>query len=110
MSWTVDSSGTQTATGSGTEDVLVAGATTNATYQLKVDLSNMALGDVTLLKVYTKALTGGTLRLAWSGVYSNIPITQIAISPMIASDFSIKCSLTQLVGTGRGYDWSLLRA
>lgn len=109
MSWTVDSSGTQTATGGGTPDTLVAGATTNATYVLKVDTINMVNGDILELRVLTKTLTGSTLHQCWKMACAHVQINPVVISPPVASDFSISCTLTQLAGTGRAYAWSLLR-
>jgi hypothetical protein len=110
MSWTQNSLGPTTLTGSGTEDVLVAGATTNATYVFKADLTNMVNGDIIECRIYTKALTGSTLHLAWKGAWSNAQINPIKISPPIASDFSVKVTMTQQAGTGRAVDWALLRA
>lgn len=109
MTWTVDSTNTTTLTGGGTEDVLVAGATANATYVFKADLSNMANGDLVECKIYSKVLTGSSLKLIWKGSWSNIPVVPVIESPFIGSDFSLKVSLTQQLGTGRSVDWSLLR-
>lgn len=109
MTWTVDTSSTTTLTGSGTEDVLVAGATTNATYAFKADLSNMVNGDVVEVRIYTKVLTGGTLRVLWKGTFAHVQTNKIVASPPVPSDFSCKVSMTQTAGTGRSIDWSLLR-
>lgn len=106
MSWTVDSSGTVTA--DGTEQTL-ATSTSNATFQPKVDLSNMAIGDAVELRIYTKVLTGSTLHQCWKGTYANVQVNPVAIGPMLASDFSYKLTLKQTAGTDRNYDWSLLR-
>src|ERR1051326_3306240 len=108
MTWIVESSGTQTATIS-TEHTLVAAATTNATYVLKVDLVNLANGDVVELRIYTKVLTGGALDLVWKGTYSQAQFILVAQSPFVPSDFSIKATLKQTAGTGRNFDWPLLR-
>src|SRR5690348_12695251 len=110
MTWSVDTSGTTTLTGSGTEDVLVAGATTNATYVFKADIHNLAAGDVIECRIYTKVLTGDTLRVLWKGTFGpGIPVVPNIISPFVASDFSLKVSMTQQAGTGRSVTWSLLR-
>lgn len=107
MAWTVDASGTQTAT-IGTEHTL-ATSTTNATFQPKFDLSNMANGDALELRIYTKVLSTSGLNQVWKGTYSNVQINTDAIGPMLASDQSYKITLKQITGTGRNYDWSLLR-
>lgn len=109
MSWTIDSSGTQTAT-IGTEHVLVAGSTTNATYIAKVRLNNLAIGDIVELRIYTMTLSGGTLEQVWKATYGpSPPISLVAPSPPLASDQSIKLTLKQIAGTGRSFDWELLR-
>lgn len=106
MSWTVSSSGTQTADGS--EDVLTTD-TTNGTYVLFADLTNMAIGDAVELRIYTKVLSAGALDIVWKGTFANAPLIFVAQSPFVASDQSIKVTLKQITGTNRNYDWKLLR-
>lgn len=106
MSWSVSASGTQTADGS--EDALTTD-TTNATYSLLVDLTNMANGDIVELRVYTKVLSTGSLDLVWKGTFANAPLAVVAQSPFVPSDQSIKATLKQIAGTNRNYDWKLLR-
>lgn len=108
MAWTVDSSGTQTSVVT-TEHTLVT-STTNATFQPKIDLSNMANGDITEIRIYSKVLTGGGLNQVWKGVYANVQVNPVVVGPMLASDFSYKLTLKQVAGSARNYDWSLLRA
>ena len=114
MTWTVDTSGTTTLTAGGTEDVLVSGSTTNATYVFKADLHNLANGEIVTIRIYTKVLTGDTLRPCWQGTSvggagtNNLVIPDV-ISPPIASDFSVKVTAQQQNGTGRSVTWSLLR-
>lgn len=107
MTWTVEGSGTQTADGS--EDTLVAAATTNATYVLFVDLTNMVNGDIVELRLYTKVLSSGALDLAWKGTYGQTPLIFVAQSPFVPSDQSFKATLKQVAGTNRNYDWKVLR-
>lgn len=110
MAWTQDSSGTQTAT-IGTEHVLAAGSTTNGTYVYKVRLNNLAGGDIVELRIYTMTLASGSLEQCWKATFGPSPPANIvAISPPVPSDQSIKVTLKQVAGTGRSYDWSLLRA
>lgn len=108
MTWTLDSSGSQTNVVS-TEEIL-ATATTNATYQFFIRLNNMLAGDVFELRVYTITLTGGTLELVWKATYGPaLPITLVVASPPLASDLSIKVTVKQTAGTARVTDWKLLR-
>lgn len=101
-------------TGGGTEDVLVSANTTNGTFVFKADNHNLANGEIVTYRIYTKVLTGSTLRNCWQGTVvggagTNNLVTQNVISPPIASDFSIKVTAQQQNGTGRSVDWSLLR-
>jgi hypothetical protein len=108
MTWTVSSSGTQTAT-INTEHNLVAADTNNASFVLKVDCTNLVNGDVLELRLYTMVLSTGALNLAWKGSYSNAQAIIVKQSPFVPSDQSIKATLKQIAGTGRSFDWSLLR-
>lgn len=120
MSWTLDQSGTQTAT-INTEHTLGSAATTNATYILKVQTKNMANGDVLELRAYTKVLSGDTTNtMIYSATYANLQGDGAAsgssasgdvikMSVAIPSDISITFTLKQTAGTGRSYDWVILR-
>lgn len=99
-------SGTQTATIS-TEHTL-ATDTANHTYVLVVDTANMALGDVVELRLYTKVLSGGAERLAYTTVYAHVQGLPAVYSVPVPADISCKATLKQTAGTGRAYDWKLL--
>jgi hypothetical protein len=108
LAWTLDSSGTQTAVIS-TEHTL-ATSTTNGTFQFITRLNNLALGDIVELRLYTITLTGGTLEVCFLGVYGpSLPVAIVSVSPPMASDISLRCTLKQTAGTGRNFDWKLLR-
>ena len=107
MTWTVSGSGTQAAT-IGTEHILDTD-TVNGTYACFVDLVNMANGDVAELRVYTKVLSTGALDLVWKGTYANVQVEPVKPAPPIASDQSVKFTLKQTAGTGRNFDWKVLR-
>jgi hypothetical protein len=107
MSWTLDSSGTQTAT-IGTEHSL-ATSTSNATFVYEVDLSALAAGEVVELRVKGTTLTGGTAGQMWKGTYTALLVNVREASPPVASDISINVTLKQISGTGRSFPWKLLR-
>lgn len=109
MALTTDSSGTQTAT-IGTEHSLAA-STTAGTFVLAVDISNLAADEVLELRLKIKVLTGGTIRVtemnsirgpaaADGMIYRSVPVSGI---------WGCTATLKQLNGTGRSFDWSLLR-
>ena len=102
MTWVVDSSGTQTATGSGTEDTL-ATVTTVGEYCLSVDTNAMVNGDLTTIKIYDR-VDGTNYRLAYSGTYQHVQICAAKESPIIYITSAIKVSITQSAGTGRAFE------
>ena len=107
MTWVVDSSGTKTATGSGTEDTL-ATVTTVGEYVLAVDTNAMVNGDLTRIKVYDR-VDGTNYRLAYEAAYQHVQICTAKLSPQIPITSGIKVSITQDAGTGRDYPWVLRR-
>lgn len=107
MSWTLDNSGTQTAT-INTEHSL-ATSTSNATFVFEVDAANMAAGDVTELRVKGITLSGGATNLMWKQTLQGPQTCDRVQSPPVASDISISVTLKQIAGTGRAYPWKLLR-
>ena len=108
MTFVLDNSGTQTAVIS-TEHILDT-STINGTYILVVRLNNMALGDIVTLRTYTITLTGGTLEVWGRATYGPWkPFNLVSISLPTPSDISFKATLQQTAGTGRAFDWKLLR-
>lgn len=108
MTWTLSDSGTTSSLTIGSETTL-ATDTNNGTFVLEVDTSNLALGDVLEVRIYTITLSGGSLIQAWKSTYANAQINNHKISPPVASDQSIKCTLNQVAGTGRTFIWKMLR-
>ncbi len=108
MSWTLSDSGTTSALTVGTE-VTLATDTNNGTFVLEVDTSALALGDLLEIRIYTITLTGGSLVQAWKGTYQHGQINNHKVSPPVASDQSIRCTLKQVAGTGRAFPWKMLR-
>jgi hypothetical protein len=108
MTWTLSDSGTTSALSVPGETTL-ATDTNNGTFVLEVDTSNMVLGDLLEIRVYTITLNGGSLTQAWKGTYQHAQVNNHKISPSVASDQSIKCTLNQTAGTGRTYAWKMLR-
>ncbi len=107
MTWTVSASGTTTALT--TTELTLATDTTNGTYILEVDTSNLALGDLFEIRVYTASATAGTTAQLWKGCYQHPQTNNHKASPPVASDASIKCTVTQSTGVGRTFAWKLLR-
>lgn len=108
MTWTLADSGTTAALTIASETTL-ATDTTNGTFVLEVDLSNLALGDLLEIRAYTILLSGGSLIQREIGTYQHNQTNNHIASPPIASDQSIKCTLNQQAGTGRTFAWKMLR-
>lgn len=111
MAVTVLGSGTQTAI-IGTEHTLQDTAAA-ATYQLFVDLSNLAAGDSVEFRVYKMAKTGGTRRVTYyarrSGAQptDDLGIISVPISTGLTDSGAIRFTLKQTLGTGRNFDWTV---
>jgi len=104
---TLTDSGTQTATGG--VDVLTD-TVDNKYFTFKIDLSNMAAGDTTVLKIYDMVLNGGTLALWFTKTFVNAQTNPIFFLAPLWITEEIKITLQQTAGTNRNYDWALLEA
>lgn len=100
--------GTQTATIS-TEHTL-ATVSTAGVYQLGVDLANLAAGDTVELRVKLKLRSGSTSRVAWFAQYTHGPgIVPIVLSPPQATVVELVATLKQTTGTGRNFEWTIIK-
>ena len=106
MALALETSGTQSTTGSGTEDTL-ATLTGTKFYQLFLDLNDMVDGDVLTVKAKVKVLSGGTSRLAYSGTYTHTQGEKIVCTVPIASDQECIFTITQDSGTA-SIPWKVL--
>ena len=90
----------ETLTGGGTEDALGTAITAAGTYQLGVDLKNMANGDEVIIRVKTKLLTGGTIAVLWEEAFVHAQGDDpIKLSPPVPSVFSFQ-AFAEKVNTG----------
>ncbi len=100
--------GTQTATVT-TEHTLstVTGA---RTFTLTVDTSNMVYGatnDELELKIKTKALTGGTERVAYYAYFVGAQDIPIKVSIPCPVAYTGTITLKQVAGTSRDFAWNI---
>lgn len=109
MALTETQNGTQTASIS-TEHSLGSEETADAYYQLLVDLSNMVNGDVLELRAKVKVKTGGTARLVARATYRDAQEEDGCFSVPVPNIYGVVFTLKQTAGTGRNYDWSILKA
>jgi hypothetical protein len=104
----VESSGTQTAV-VGTEHSLYI-STAAKTLTLIVDTNNMLNGDELELRVKAAAISAGTRRLVYLGVYAHVQVEPLKVSVPVPSPYSWEASLKQTAGTARTYDWVVVSA
>lgn len=107
MTVAVNTSGSQTATGGGTEDVLATVTSTPGVYVLAVDCANMVDGDTVELRLYGKARSSDTERLVYRASFSHTQSDPLKVSIAIATPHHLKASLTQSAGTARAFPWAL---
>lgn len=100
-------SGTQSAT-LDTEHTLTT-ETTADIFVLVVNLTNMVASDITVLRIKTKVLSGGAAVLAFTKTFSGAQTEVVVYSEPVPSAHSIAFSLEQTDGTGRSYEWSVLK-
>lgn len=84
------------------EDITSAGY-----YMSTVDLTNMAAGDVVLLKLYKKVLSGGSLVLVDQSTFNGVQAAPCALSLTYESLYEIKFTLYQTAGSSRTFPWTV---
>lgn len=109
MTWVVDQSGTSSALTINSETQLGSDATTNATYAVKLNTSNLAAGDILEVRIYSRDISAGTIVQAWKATFSGVQTSALKISPPVPSDQLIRLTVKQTAGTGRTFTYSILR-
>lgn len=89
-------------------EVDLATDTGNKVYVVVVDAGAMIQGDQLELRIYTKARTGGTERLAYSVSYRDVQADPMKYSPPIPANISVRATLVQPAGTAESFPWALL--
>lgn len=108
MAVTSAASGTQTATVNA--EHTLATKTDVGVYVLVVDLGNLVVGDELELRLKTKALSGGTSRLAYMASFGpQVPACLVTYSIPVPIDTEIVATLKQTAGTSRDFPWNLLK-
>lgn len=100
-------SGTQSAT-LDTEHTLST-PTDAEVYVLAVNLSNMQAGDTTILRARAKVVSGGSAAIAFQQSFSDAQTEDVTYSEPVPSAHSVAFTLEQTDGTGRSYEWSILK-
>lgn len=113
MAVTSFANGTQTAV-IGTEH-FISDINQAGTYVLEVNTTLMVAGDILELRLYRKPLTGSTSVVAYFASFYGLQPTDdvVKISIPISNDHTnataVRCSLKQTFGTGRNFEWNVLK-
>ena len=81
--------------------------TTDGIFQAFIDLNALAAGDVYELKVYEKARSIDTQRLAYYAQFANAQATPIYVTPSLILMHGWDFTLKKLAGTDRTITWSI---
>lgn len=93
--------------------VTLADTSAAATYQLTIELGNLAAGDVLEVRIWKKVLTGGTRGVAYFARRSDAQpaddrqLLSVPISTALADSGAIRAEITQTKGSSRNFDWCL---
>ncbi|HEY6009420.1 MAG TPA: hypothetical protein VIU40_13930 [Geobacteraceae bacterium] len=102
----VETSGTLTATGSGTEDTL-ATVSSPRNLCLVVDLTNLAGGDAVTIRVKRKVLSGGSVRVVYKETWAGAQTDPVVVSVPVPSPHQAVFTLALESATPRAFDWSI---
>jgi hypothetical protein len=94
-------------TADGTEQTLASG-TSAGTYQLHINLSNMASGDAVRLRIYSKANSLDTETVVYDRTFANVQGEPLTVSPPHGAVADYKATLQQTAGTNRTYQWAVV--
>ncbi|MDZ5457002.1 hypothetical protein [Azohydromonas lata] len=101
-------SGSQAAT-INTEHALGAEITAPGTYVLVVNTRNLVAGDTLELRIKTRIKSGAALESAYTVSFSNVQAALNKYSVPVPSDTGLQCTLKQVAGTPRNFDWNILQ-
>lgn len=130
MSVTSVGSGTQTAVLDA--EHLLDSEEAAGVYVLVVDMSNLANGDIVILRIYTRPIPEAagisssksptpsasatpspeipaTLKIAYQAIYANIQAEKVKLSIPVPIDTAIAFTLEQTDGTARAFNWNVLK-
>ena len=104
---TSEASGAQTAVI--TTEHTLATISTDGTFVLYVDTVNMVLGDELELRAKTKVKSDGTTREFLVATYAHVQGQPVKASIPVASINECVFTLKQTVGTGRVFNWEVVK-
>lgn len=79
-------------------------------YVLVVDTSALQAGDIVEIRIKTKCVASGTVKVAYVNTFSDEQVDPHKYTVPVPVDSQIACTVKQTAGTGRTFPWNLLRA
>lgn len=104
--------GTTSALTIGTETTLGSAITTAGTYQLNLNVTNLAGGgtpDILELRVYGKTLSGDTKALKDIWTLVGIQVVPIIYTPPYPEPYYLEFTVKQTQGTGRTFKYNIVQ-
>ena len=102
----VSDSGTHTSTD--TTETQVAEESLEATAVFKVDLTNMAVDDVVVIRVYDKVLSSVSYAIWQQRVYRGVQVEPVVATDPLIVDTQVKCTIQQTAGSSyKAIPWAL---
>lgn len=101
-------SGNVTPTTLGTPQTLASGTAVSGTFMPRVNLSNMADGDIVVFTVLTKANGSDTEGQSWYISFANKQIDVLPPFPITPTAEDYNFQINQTAGTLRAFQWSVL--
>lgn len=81
--------------------------TDDGVYQVFLDVSAVAAGDVFTLTVYEKVLAASTQRKVFTATFANVQVQPNWVSPSLILLHGWDVTLVKKAGTDRNIDWSI---
>lgn len=81
--------------------------TSDGVFQVFLDVSALAAGDIFQIRVYEKVLSGSTQRVVYESVLSGVQGDPVWVSPSLILMHGWDVTLDKISGTDRNIDWSI---
>jgi hypothetical protein len=104
MAWAQEATGTTTI---GVAETTLTTETTNGTFAFKLKVNNVANGDRFVVRIYTKATSGGATTLEREWYIVNAQYETVQTSVPIPSRYEFQVRMQKLLGTDRSFDWEV---
>lgn len=81
--------------------------TTDGVYQLFIDFNAMVAGDQYQVRIYEKAVSGGTQRVIYQSILTGAQDEPIFVAPSLILIHGWEMTVKRLAGSDRSIPWSI---